>query len=183
VSAYGYAAARPPRAYYYYDDRGSGSHRPVADEYTQAAAPPKYNFAYDVSDAYTGDFKTQTEERDGDFVKGQYTLVEPDGSRRVVDYTADAQHGFNAVVSKQEGHHHYRGAGRRPVTGSRTTPPSSSVAAAYRPAPAAIYERTAAAVTYRPTTSAITSTYPAAPLYKSVYKQSAASYYPYRSSY
>lgn len=31
---------------------------------------------------------------------GQYSLVEPDGSVRTVDYTADPIHGFNAVVSK-----------------------------------------------------------------------------------
>lgn len=31
---------------------------------------------------------------------GQYSLVEPDGSIRTVDYTADPVHGFNAVVSK-----------------------------------------------------------------------------------
>jgi len=31
---------------------------------------------------------------------GQYSLVEPDGSIRTVDYTADSIHGFNAVVTK-----------------------------------------------------------------------------------
>jgi Insect cuticle protein len=34
-------------------------------------------------------------------VKGQYSLVEADGTRRIVDYTADSVHGFNAVVSKE----------------------------------------------------------------------------------
>lgn len=34
------------------------------------------------------------------FHAGQYSLVEPDGSVRTVDYTADDVHGFNAVVSK-----------------------------------------------------------------------------------
>lgn len=34
------------------------------------------------------------------FLLGQYSLVEPDGSVRTVDYTADSIHGFNAVVSK-----------------------------------------------------------------------------------
>lgn len=33
-------------------------------------------------------------------ISGQYSLVEPDGSVRTVDYTADPIHGFNAVVSK-----------------------------------------------------------------------------------
>lgn len=31
---------------------------------------------------------------------GQYSLVEPDGSIRTVDYTADPINGFNAVVTK-----------------------------------------------------------------------------------
>ncbi|XP_014246385.1 larval cuticle protein A2B-like [Cimex lectularius] len=61
---------------------------------------PQYKFEYSVSDSLTGDSKSQTEERDGDVVKGSYTLVEPDGSRRVVEYTADPVNGFNAVVHK-----------------------------------------------------------------------------------
>ncbi|CAH1644467.1 unnamed protein product [Spodoptera littoralis] len=61
---------------------------------------PKYAFNYGVADHSTGDVKSQHESRDGDVVKGQYSLVEPDGSIRTVDYTADPVHGFNAVVSK-----------------------------------------------------------------------------------
>lgn len=63
---------------------------------------PQYSFAYGVKDSLSGDDKSQHEVRDGDVVKGQYSLVEPDGSRRIVDYTADPVNGFNAVVSKQE---------------------------------------------------------------------------------
>lgn len=63
-------------------------------------SPPKYSFKYGVSDPHTGDHKSQHESRVGDVVKGQYSLVEPDGSVRVVDYTADPVNGFNAVVSK-----------------------------------------------------------------------------------
>ncbi|KAJ9588159.1 hypothetical protein L9F63_018463, partial [Diploptera punctata] len=63
-------------------------------------AYPKYAYNYGVADALTGDVKSQAEHRDGDVVKGQYSLVEPDGTLRVVDYTADAINGFNAVVSK-----------------------------------------------------------------------------------
>jgi Insect cuticle protein len=48
----------------------------------------------------TGDVKSQSEVRDGGNVKGQYSLVEPDGSVRTVDYTADDVNGFQAVVSK-----------------------------------------------------------------------------------
>ncbi|KAL1497024.1 hypothetical protein ABEB36_008055 [Hypothenemus hampei] len=63
-------------------------------------SPPKYAFKYGVSDPHTGDHKTQTEVRDGEVVKGQYSLVEPDGSIRTVSYVADPVNGFNAVVSK-----------------------------------------------------------------------------------
>lgn len=49
----------------------------------------------------TGDEKEQHETRDGDFVRGSYSLVEPDGTRRIVQYTADSINGFNAIVSKE----------------------------------------------------------------------------------
>ncbi|EDS28238.1 pupal cuticle protein [Culex quinquefasciatus] len=61
---------------------------------------PQYSFNYGVHDGLTGDVKSQVESRDGDVVKGQYSLVEPDGSVRTVDYTADDVNGFNAVVTK-----------------------------------------------------------------------------------
>lgn len=48
----------------------------------------------------TGDVKSQSEHRDGDVVKGSYSVAEPDGTVRVVDYTADDVNGFNAVVKK-----------------------------------------------------------------------------------
>ncbi|KAJ8941010.1 hypothetical protein NQ318_006439 [Aromia moschata] len=63
-------------------------------------APPKYTFKYGVKDYHTGDIKSQQESRDGDVVKGQYSLVEPDGSVRTVEYSADKHSGFNAVVHK-----------------------------------------------------------------------------------
>lgn len=62
---------------------------------------PQYSFAYDVQDTLTGDSKSQIESRSGNLVQGQYTVVDPDGTRRIVDYTADPVNGFNAVVSKQ----------------------------------------------------------------------------------
>lgn len=63
---------------------------------------PRYAFEYAVNDKHTGDIKHQKEERDGDVVKGQYSLVEPDGSVRIVDYTADWETGFHATVSKSK---------------------------------------------------------------------------------
>ena len=61
---------------------------------------PKYTFNYGVHDPHTGDVKTQHEVRDGDVVHGSYSVNEPDGSVRIVEYTADDHNGFNAVVKK-----------------------------------------------------------------------------------
>ena len=61
---------------------------------------PQYSYAYDIQDALTGDAKSQHESRDGDVVQGSYSLVEPDGTVRTVEYTADPVNGFNAVVHK-----------------------------------------------------------------------------------
>ncbi|KAG5883882.1 hypothetical protein JTB14_007770 [Gonioctena quinquepunctata] len=61
---------------------------------------PSYSYAYDVQDALTGDSKSQVESRANNIVRGQYTVADPDGTRRIVDYYADPIHGFNAVVRK-----------------------------------------------------------------------------------
>ncbi|XP_074030185.1 cuticle protein-like [Leptinotarsa decemlineata] len=63
-------------------------------------AHPKYQFEYGVADPHTGDHKSQHEVRDGDVVKGYYTVADPDGTLRTVHYTADDHNGFNAVVEK-----------------------------------------------------------------------------------
>lgn len=60
---------------------------------------PNYNFAYDVNDPHTGDIKNQHESRRGDSVLGQYSLLQPDGTRRTVDYRADDHNGFTATVN------------------------------------------------------------------------------------
>ncbi|XP_075984594.1 cuticle protein-like [Anticarsia gemmatalis] len=64
-------------------------------------AHPQYSFAYDVQDGLTGDSKSQHESRDGDVVQGSYSVVDPDGTKRTVEYTADPHNGFNAVVHKE----------------------------------------------------------------------------------
>ncbi|XP_050549957.1 larval/pupal rigid cuticle protein 66-like [Spodoptera frugiperda] len=58
------------------------------------------SFSYGVSDPHTGDVKSQHETRVGDKVVGQYSLLDSDGTKRTVDYAADAHSGFNAVVRK-----------------------------------------------------------------------------------
>ncbi|XP_050669133.1 cuticle protein 19-like [Leptidea sinapis] len=69
-------------------------------EHVDYHAYPRYAFKYGVNDFHTGDIKSHHESRDGDVVKGQYSLVEPDGSLRTVDYTADDHSGFNAIVHR-----------------------------------------------------------------------------------
>ncbi|XP_059052466.1 cuticle protein 8-like [Achroia grisella] len=77
-------------------------------------AIPKYTYEYKIEDPHTGDNKYQHETRDGDVVKGVYSLHEADGTIRIVEYTADKHNGFNAVVKRQghaqhiipEHHHH-----------------------------------------------------------------------------
>ncbi|KAJ8982765.1 hypothetical protein NQ317_018177 [Molorchus minor] len=70
----------------------------VAEEYDPH---PQYSYAYDINDGLTGDSKTQHEVRDGDVVQGSYSLIDADGLRRTVDYTADPINGFNAVVRRE----------------------------------------------------------------------------------
>ncbi|XP_055603500.1 cuticle protein-like [Uranotaenia lowii] len=59
---------------------------------------PNYAYTWAVRDEWTGDWKSQHESRQGDRVRGQYRMMESDGSERIVDYTADDYNGFNAVV-------------------------------------------------------------------------------------
>ncbi|CAI6362196.1 unnamed protein product [Macrosiphum euphorbiae] len=92
------ALAYPPE-YKSYDD---GHH----DHYAHAPAP--YHFEYGVKDLHTHDIKSQSEVSDGHGnVKGSYSLVEADGSTRLVEYTADHEHGFNAVVKKIKAPYHH----------------------------------------------------------------------------
>ncbi|KAH8369155.1 hypothetical protein KR009_002852, partial [Drosophila setifemur] len=77
---------------------------------------PKYNFAYDVQDALSGDSKSQVESRDGDVVQGEYSLDDADGFRRTVKYTADSVNGFNAVVHREPlAHVHHKVVAAAPV--------------------------------------------------------------------
>ncbi|XP_030755669.1 uncharacterized protein LOC115881999 [Sitophilus oryzae] len=66
--------------------------------------PRSYAFEYGVSDPHTGDHKTQWETKDKDgTVRGSYSLLDSDGTTRIVDYIADDQ-GFRAVVKKVGAH-------------------------------------------------------------------------------
>ncbi|XP_018323699.1 cuticle protein 7-like [Agrilus planipennis] len=68
--------------------------------------PAHYHFSYGVNDPHTKDHKSQHEESDGHVVKGSYSLHEPDGTERIVEYVAGPHTGFQAVV-KRIGHAHH----------------------------------------------------------------------------
>lgn len=61
----------------------------------------QYEFSYGVHDEHTGDIKDQHESRHGDQIHGQYSLIDSDGHKRTVEYTADDHNGFNAVVHRE----------------------------------------------------------------------------------
>lgn len=64
--------------------------------------PPKnYAFEYGVHDPANHDVHSRKEERHNGVVKGSYSLIETDGSKRIVEYTADPHNGFHAVVHKE----------------------------------------------------------------------------------
>uniref|UniRef100_A0A182FFN4 Uncharacterized protein n=1 Tax=Anopheles albimanus TaxID=7167 RepID=A0A182FFN4_ANOAL len=52
----------------------------LAYEHEDYHSHPSYKFEYGVKDPHTGDHKSQWEHRDGDVVKGSYTLEEADGT-------------------------------------------------------------------------------------------------------
>lgn len=104
-------------------------------------AYPKYHYNYGVADSHTGDVKSQHEVRDGDVVKGSYSLVEPDGSVRTVEYTADDHNGFNAVVHKTAPTVHAVAAHAAPVVHAAPAAP------AYHAGPA-VYAHSAPAVAH-----------------------------------
>ncbi|CAO1350867.1 unnamed protein product [Diamesa tonsa] len=66
--------------------------------YIEYEEPANYEFNYSVHDEHTGDIKQQQEVAKDGVISGQYSLIDADGYRRIVDYTADDHHGFNAQV-------------------------------------------------------------------------------------
>ncbi|XP_045106008.1 cuticle protein 19-like [Portunus trituberculatus] len=59
---------------------------------------PKYDFNYHVNDYYGNNFGHQ-ENRDGDYTRGEYFTLLPDGRKQTVKYVVDGYSGFLADVS------------------------------------------------------------------------------------
>ncbi|XP_026276567.1 cuticle protein 19-like [Frankliniella occidentalis] len=67
-----------------------------------AASRPEYAFAYGVKDPQSGNAQSHKEQRDGDNVRGEYKVLEADGSVRTVTYTVDPKNGFQANVHQSD---------------------------------------------------------------------------------
>lgn len=68
----------------------------------------EYNYWYDIVDPSTGDAKSLHEIRQGANVRGSYSVVDPDGIKRIVDYVA-GKNGFKATVRREPlSHNHLR---------------------------------------------------------------------------
>ncbi|CAG4936791.1 unnamed protein product [Colias eurytheme] len=64
-------------------------------------ANPSYQFGFDVNDDQFTNYQNRKEQRDGDVIKGSYSVVDSDGFIRTVTYTADPKEGFKAEVSRK----------------------------------------------------------------------------------
>ncbi|KAI8428468.1 hypothetical protein MSG28_007279 [Choristoneura fumiferana] len=59
---------------------------------------PSYQFGFDVNDDQYTNYQNRKEQREGDTIKGSYSVVDSDGFIRTVTYTADPKEGFKAEV-------------------------------------------------------------------------------------
>uniref|UniRef100_A0A2M4AKG2 Putative larval cuticle protein a2b n=2 Tax=Anopheles triannulatus TaxID=58253 RepID=A0A2M4AKG2_9DIPT len=108
VAKYETAVQHEPKLHHQFEEVDAGKELAYEEGTAQEAvaggedhfAYPKYQFEYGVKDPLTGDHKSQWEMRDGDIVKGAYTLDEADGTQRIVEYRADDVNGFQAIVKR-----------------------------------------------------------------------------------
>ncbi|XP_068242484.1 larval cuticle protein A2B-like [Palaemon carinicauda] len=77
----------------------SDSYGPPAHQQTYKEEPKPYQYNYAVQDEYAGTDFAQTEESDGQNVKGSYTVQLPDGRKQTVSYVASPYGGYQAEVS------------------------------------------------------------------------------------
>lgn len=68
------------------------------DEHHDYYHYPSYKYEYGVYDPKTKDHHSQWEHRDGDNVKGEYTLDEADGTVRILNFKKDLNLNFNSFL-------------------------------------------------------------------------------------
>lgn len=70
-----------------------------------------YGFKYEVNAPETGDRKHHSEIHAKDHVVGSYSITEPNGAHRYVEYVANSK-GFNAIVRQE---YRFPGINKRPI--------------------------------------------------------------------
>lgn len=70
----------------------------ASDHHHHHGKDDHYKFEYGVNDQHTHDVKSHKEEKNGDVVRGEYSLLEDNGNVRTVKYYADWKSGFHAQV-------------------------------------------------------------------------------------
>ncbi|XP_044737559.1 cuticle protein 7-like [Chrysoperla carnea] len=60
-----------------------------------------YAFEYSVNNPQKHDYHDRKEVNENGVIRGYYSLIEDDGTRRIVHYTADKVNGFHATVEKE----------------------------------------------------------------------------------
>ncbi|GAB6022459.1 hypothetical protein CHUAL_006571 [Chamberlinius hualienensis] len=73
------------------------------EAYEEPYEERNYKVYYSVKDDPSYNLQTRQEEKNGNTVTGQYTVLEPTGELRVVNYVAD-ENGFRADVQNQAGY-------------------------------------------------------------------------------
>jgi hypothetical protein len=77
------------------------TYAPTSMPQYETEGPAEYKFSYDVNAPETYDVKSQSESLKDGYTVGQYSLIDADGMRRTVDYTADDINGFQATVKRE----------------------------------------------------------------------------------
>ncbi|XP_055534219.1 uncharacterized protein LOC129723802 isoform X2 [Wyeomyia smithii] len=90
-----------PRPAQQYQSLGQGGGQRQLDEDEDFDANPSYQFGFDVKDDEYTNYQNRKEQREGNVIKGSYSVVDSDGFIRTVTYTADPKEGFRAEVSRQ----------------------------------------------------------------------------------
>merc|ERR1711892_828787 len=90
-------------------------------------AKPVYNFEYKVAAEADQTYLSQSEQRDGDRLRGVYSYVNPDGALITVNYQAGPQ-GFSQTLDQQDGFIDFQQEQVSPLTSGPLSPSTNSTA-------------------------------------------------------
>jgi hypothetical protein len=94
-------AARRPQPQFAPQQQSSQRFQKEDLEDEEYAEPQSYQFGFDVKDDEFTNYQNRKEVKDGNVIKGSYSVVDSDGFIRTVTYTADPKEGFKAEVVRE----------------------------------------------------------------------------------